>query len=140
MKVNKMEIAHQQLELALELFMSKTNYICAITLAGAAEEIFADLVKHRGGENHLYTQKRLIERIEKKSISIKQLADIRHLYRNALKHADRDPDAILEFDEVLEAKAFLCGALTNYFKLDIEKAFPMMEKLWNYLSENKLLY
>lgn len=140
MKVNKIEIAHQQLEMAINLYMEKKEYICAIALAGAAEEIFADLVKHRGGENHLSFAKRVKEKQTGNEVTIKTLREIGNKVRNALKHADRDPDAIIEFDEVMEAKAILCCALANYSKIDFEKAWPMMERFWHYLSENKQLY
>lgn len=45
MKLDKMHVARQQLYCAIELFVSDKNYISAITLAGAAEEIFGRIAK-----------------------------------------------------------------------------------------------
>lgn len=50
---SKLEIAKHQLEQAIQLFCEKEDYICAITLAGASEEILGKLLEAEGKEHSL---------------------------------------------------------------------------------------
>ena len=43
-KISKIDIALVHLETAIDLFLNNQNYICAATLAGAAEEILGKIV------------------------------------------------------------------------------------------------
>ncbi len=52
-KIKKIDIALVQLETAIDLFLYKCNYICAATLAGAAEEILGAIVRRSGKPNAL---------------------------------------------------------------------------------------
>ena len=47
-KLTRVEVARVQLDRALLLFLSKADYISAITLAGAAEEILGKLAEQSG--------------------------------------------------------------------------------------------
>jgi hypothetical protein len=49
--LTKLEVAEHQLELALELFLERQDYVASITLAGASEEILGKLLEVRG-ETH----------------------------------------------------------------------------------------
>jgi Na+-translocating ferredoxin:NAD+ oxidoreductase RnfE subunit len=53
---NKVEIAIEQLEIALDLFLSGKSYVSALTLAGAAEEIFGKATEIKGIKNSLQEQ------------------------------------------------------------------------------------
>ncbi len=44
--MNKKSIALHQLNRAIELFLDEKDYICSITLSGAAEEILGRMVEH----------------------------------------------------------------------------------------------
>lgn len=50
---SKGEVAIHQLERALRLFLDEADYVCAITLAGASEEIFGKLLEKSGKEHSL---------------------------------------------------------------------------------------
>jgi hypothetical protein len=39
-KVSKLAIAHEYLDAAIEFFLARTNFFCAINLTAAAEELF----------------------------------------------------------------------------------------------------
>lgn len=49
----RLALAKEQLNTALDLFLDHRNYSCAITLAGAAEEIFGRALTNKGGKSVL---------------------------------------------------------------------------------------
>lgn len=51
--LTKVEVAAHQLERALSLFLDERDYVCAITLAGACEEILGKLLEKSGKEHSL---------------------------------------------------------------------------------------
>ena len=68
------EIARLQLQTAVELFLSETNYISAITLAGAAEEIFGKMTKPIGKKNALAQRMELAESLNEIFTEFKPLS------------------------------------------------------------------
>ena len=64
-QISKREIAETQLVEAISLFLSG-NYVCAITLAGAAEEIFARLVNAQGATSAVESSFEVIQTIREK--------------------------------------------------------------------------
>jgi len=46
---NRLDLASEQLAVALSLFLDKQSYAATITLAGAAEEVFGVELRRRGG-------------------------------------------------------------------------------------------
>lgn len=51
--LSKREVAAHQLECALRLFLDENDYVCAITLAGASEEILGKLLEQSGQDHAL---------------------------------------------------------------------------------------
>ncbi|MBI3043928.1 MAG: hypothetical protein HYY78_14005 [Betaproteobacteria bacterium] len=49
----KLQLAEIQLERALQLFLDEDDYVCAVTLAGAAEELLSKLREQSGGTSEL---------------------------------------------------------------------------------------
>lgn len=49
----RVDLATEQLDMALVLFLEKHSYVSALTLAGAAEEIFGKALAHQGKEYSL---------------------------------------------------------------------------------------
>lgn len=48
--LSKLEAAEHQLERALQLFLEEADYVSAITLAGASEELLGKLLEQQGKE------------------------------------------------------------------------------------------
>lgn len=61
--LNKIDLAIEQLETALFLFLEHKNYVSALTLAGAAEEILGKAAKIKGIENSLQESYRIYENV-----------------------------------------------------------------------------
>jgi hypothetical protein len=92
-RVTKIEAAQRQLRTAIALFFQDGDDICVHTLVAAARQILMDLL-HREGKESLIAESRelLIEEEGQKQFRIAIAAA-----ENFFKHANRDPDASLEF-------------------------------------------
>jgi hypothetical protein len=128
-KINKIDIARRQLDVAVDLFLSDGDLISVITLAGAAEEIFGKIAVSKSKDSALgfivKSHKALGSTLVKNEI-INQA----NMVKNALKHADRGSDENIEFDQKQEAIAMLSRAIINFSKIDMAAAFPLMEKVY----------
>ena len=92
--------------MAIELLLARRSFVSALTLAGAAEEIFGVELKNRGITNALTRRHRLhvmaYSRARRKGPSFKQFAAKQNYARNAAKHlADKFSNA--EYDPFLRA-------------------------------------
>ena len=117
--VTKVEIAVKQLETAIDLFLQKQDYICAITLSGAAEEILGKLVKRTEKPS---AHKALLDSLLKKynlDITEKELSDkYLNLARNTLKHANITDEDKIELEAQTEAISLISRAINNLLMLD----------------------
>jgi hypothetical protein len=107
--ITKLGAARQQLETAILLFFDRRDPVAIHTLVGAAYDIIDDVNQRRGGTEmfvkHRYVQ--LPGRPEIGAINSPQ---------NFFKHADRDPDAELEFFPEM-TESFLVDACRKYMDL-----------------------
>jgi len=94
--ISKLEAATKQLDTAIILFFTGGNAISIHTLAASAANIFADVAEHRQSGNSWRAKIR-----DDSGLSIKDLKNILHKEWNFFKHADRDPDATLQFNELI---------------------------------------
>jgi len=133
--------ALQQLEAALFLYFEREDYYSAITLAGAAEEIFGQLLRARDGQSSYdsYTKntvalKKILsgEYIKGEALDSKNCSETgkyRNMVRNFLKHYDwgRGSQKTLRFDARQEAQDMLRSAIDNYYYLE-SNLTPAMQK------------
>jgi hypothetical protein len=86
----KLDIAECQLNQALKLFISQKDYISAITLAGAIEEILGKLLNSRKVENSLQNWVKTYAGFAKifaiKDLDKKTIISDANYYRDGLKH------------------------------------------------------
>jgi hypothetical protein len=96
-RISKQEAAVRQLTAAIRLFFQQGDTFAVHTLAAAALQILLDLGKREGFVSPIRDPIRI--RPERAKEWFRALART----ENFLKHADRDPDDILEHDEELTA-------------------------------------
>jgi hypothetical protein len=93
-KLSKLDAAKRQLDAAVRAFFTGEDPVAVHTLVGAAANIISDLVGHSAPE------KSWDSRCAKhNSLSKKQYIDIVHDVQTFFKHADRDPQGKLDFDQ-----------------------------------------
>jgi hypothetical protein len=128
---DKKSIALSQLETALRLFEEGQDFFSVITLAGAADEIFGQLVTIGGGESSLASLKKagaaIYEYLFGEPGDERAIAYRANRARNALKHHDSGSSPTITFDARQEAIDMLTRAIDNYWTLE-ESLTPAMEQ------------
>src|SRR5262245_60551046 len=93
---SRIELAVEQLDTALSLFLNKQSLVSALTLAGAAEEILGKALQCRAEQNSLDWKYENTEwwyaKLHKKSLSKKEFAENENRARNAAKHIGSSTD------------------------------------------------
>lgn len=129
----RFQLAHSQLEAAIGLYVTNRDRLSAITLAGAADVLLAQLVLRAGKPN--FTD-RLAEKdvtldgtVLRREIVGQKINDI--LYINQLKHFDDDAEETIDIDVDECGLAAILKALANYVDLpEHDKNLVLAFKLW----------
>lgn len=120
-KHSRLDMARRQLETALALYFEGMDHYSVITLAGAADEIFGQVLRAQGQEPRLEEIAKSVTAIYKKlygsEITPKSVADRANHARNALKHWSDNQPLEVEFDVLEEAKDMLERGIANYWAL-----------------------
>jgi hypothetical protein len=120
-KHNRLEMATCQLETALKLYFKGGDHYSAITLAGAADEVFGKALKVQGQETRLEEIAKSVSAIYKKlygdELDPKAVVERANHARNALKHWGADQPMLVEFDLDEEVKNMLERGIANYWAL-----------------------
>lgn len=126
---DRRSMALQQLETALFLYFERRDYYSVITLAGAADEIFGQLLRAQGAEPRLESIKRsvaaIFEHLRGRPLDPAYVAQRANFARNALKHWNEGQPLVVEFDAIEEAKDMLERAISNYWSLEEELTAAM---------------
>ena len=124
-------MALAQLETALRLYFERQDYYSVIALAGAADEIFGQLLAAQGKEPSIESIKKAVvaiyQRLNGGSIDPSKIAQRANFARNALKHWNKGQPLIVEFDPLEEARDMLTRAIDNYWALE-QSLSPAMER------------
>jgi len=138
MVIDKISIARIQLDTAISLFLSDTDFISSLTLAGASEEILGKLLERDGNDSTLKKLHAWYEETSGEEIKYSEFAQKANLARNCLKHA-----SVMEEDEIeiykWEAVNMIMRAMTNYKELTNEPS-KIMNEMANWIQENKETY
>jgi len=115
--MEKKDIALAQLRRAIQLF-EENDFICATTLAGAAEEILGKLAMQRFGTNALDQDvcfwEGMADYFGKPAPEKKKIIDVLNRTRNELKHNDSGENLYVKADLELEAQSLIDRAISNY--------------------------
>jgi hypothetical protein len=90
MKLTKLDAARRQLDTAIELYFGERDPVAIHALAAGAFEVVTALCVHTGRSDELFDL-----------VVPDRRGEVLRWWRaaqNFVKHADRDPDAVLEFD------------------------------------------
>ena len=132
--MHKRDIAKRQLETALELHFAGGDTFSVITLAGAAEEVFGDLLRRADKAamvDHLLDLDREVTGGRSPDIVYEEVNGI----RNSLKHAKRPEEDDVEV-EAEHAVSMLMRAIANYAALAGELS-PAMVRMYRAVKERQ---
>ena len=125
---HKIDIAVKQLETAIDLFIDHKDYICAITLAGAAEEILGTLIRRSGKIASMDELSNILQSKYAPELTIRQIQDqYLNKSRNSLKHANIVEEDIIEIEIYPEAISIIARAIGNLLKLDRSVPYNAMK-------------
>lgn len=115
--MEKRDVALAQIRRAIQLFR-QADYICALTLAGAAEEVLGRIAQKRIGQTaldgELDAATGLAHLIGVTEPEAKHVRGVANRVRNALKHNDSGDNEWLEADFEFESQSMIDRALRNW--------------------------
>lgn len=144
--MEKKDIAIRQIKASARLYI-KGDYVCSITLSGAAEEILGKIAKKLNSYNQLeneliylkkiykYFSGLLPEKVKAKIPSDKELIKKINGVKNELKHNENGENDLVKADFEFEAAMLFIKAVKNYF--DCYNEFPKdktIKKLFDNLT------
>ena len=118
----KLDIAKEYLDAAMQMYLEQRDYFCAIHLAGAAAEL---LDRHLPEERRTFwiawrAQKALHRYETGKEPSKKEINEVVNGSKNAIKHM-ADGQQTVMLDPVSEAQWYIDNALVSWEKLGLGK-------------------
>jgi hypothetical protein len=105
MKLGKEEVAVRQLDTAIRVLFDGGDIVSVHTLACAASEVLRDILKAKGGESWHDAIIATYPGIKKKILNTLARA------KNFFKHAERDPEDELDFDENTNDETIIVATL-----------------------------
>lgn len=124
LKISKLDAAKRQLETAIRLYFSEGDPVSIHTLAAAAYDVIHDITAKRGAEPMLLKD-RMLDYV--KPEYKKMLGEKLNAAANFFKHADRDPEATLDFNPDM-SELHILDACSQYRRLTGE--FPPLFQIY----------
>lgn len=117
--ITKLEVALEQLRKAIQLFDSQ-EYVCSLTLAGAANEILEKIASHKEGYTSLDSDKSFMDQLAqlagKDQPSKGLVRKSNNKIRNSVKHLDTgNHDEFITANFRYEAQFQIDSAIRNYW-------------------------
>lgn len=132
MDITKLEAARRQLETALNLYFHESDPVSIHTLAAAAHEVLT-FIDHRHNPKRETLRDTLIAGVvdEYQPILKKRLLEA----QNFFKHADRDPDGVLNNFGLFQAELLMLDGCFAYFSVARERpAIMQLYSVWAQLT------
>lgn len=119
--MHKLEIAVHQLDRAIKLFLDEKDYICSITLCGAAEEMLGKELQRSGEASASDSLAKSLQEKHANDLTVKYIRD-KHLNeaRNAIKHFNLQEESAFETDWESQAIQMLARACSNIIKVEVD--------------------
>ncbi|WP_341313518.1 hypothetical protein WN982_19385 [Paraburkholderia sp. IMGN_8] len=120
---NRIDLAHEQLEMALDAFLERHRFASAITLASAAERVLGQALRHAGkqpGVDWKFDAADLVHtKLHGRRLDRKTFNDAENCVANALRHFDRTNAPAFEADLEEAACWMLVRACENAHRLGL---------------------
>jgi len=134
-KISKLDATRRQLVTAIRLYFANADSVSTHTLAAAAFEILRDLDAHGPNTGTLFDHAERYIKPEYVDVFYKKLRKP----QNFFKHADNDPEDILEFYPT-GAVAILWAAIEKYYELTKEEFLELVAfRIWIIIRNPNIL-
>ena len=140
---NRIDLAVEQLDVALSLFLEKQSVVSALTLAGAAEEILGKVLSHNGQQNSLEWKYEAVEpthtMLHQIPLSKADFIRDENRARNAAKHmaCASEPSVTVDLEDA--ALWMIVRACDNSDRLGLPRTTRMLE-FENWFYEHVVRY
>ena len=128
---SRIELAVEQLDIALSLFLNNESFVSALTLAGAAEEILGKALQRKAEQNSLDWKYENTEwwwtELHDKPLSRKEFAEHENRARNVAKHIGESNEITVTVDLEDAALWMIVRACDNYRRLQLPGTARMLE-------------
>lgn len=123
---DKLEIADQMLNAAINEFLGHGRYLVALNLAAVAEELYGKYVRICQMKDAFQENIEAVQQIAQAEggpeLEVKEWKQIANTYKNDIKHFDSETDRYVEIDSEDEARLAIVDALSNHAKLEREES------------------
>ena len=133
-KFDKLVIADEMLETAIELFLDDKKYFPSLHLAGAAQEIYGKWIRINGGQDHTTNMLDLYEKNHDEPIDRKSIKKEDKRPKNTIKHFNNKADRYALLNPELDSFMLLSEAVTEHIKLKREETINI-ERFKKYLKQ-----
>lgn len=128
---NRIDLAVEQLDVALGLFLEQRSYVAALTLAGAAEEILGKALQFKGAENIVQYRFKALAPVHdvfhREPLVWKDFVNDENHPRNSAKHFDSPTKPTVDLDLENAALWMLVRACANFDRLNLPRTERMHE-------------
>jgi hypothetical protein len=134
---NRIDLAAEQLDVALSLFLERQSLTSALTLAGAAEEVLGKALAYGGRHNSLDWKYEAVEptykMLHRRPLSKRDFITSENRARNAAKHMGCAGEPTVTVDLEDAAIWMIVRACDNFERLGLPRSPRMLEfKIWFY--------
>lgn len=130
-KTDKVLIADEMLDAAIDEYLNHQRYFAALNLAGVADEIYGKFVRLEGARDSQMENIEIAKAISKfrgtPELPIRNWKKIANAEKNSIKHMDSESDKFVELDIDTQATCMIGDALSNHRKLDREQSKLMRQ-------------
>jgi hypothetical protein len=128
--ISKLDAARRQLEVAVRLYFFEDDPVSIYTLSGAAYEVLSDIASSKGFALQTI-EKSMWDRVKPGKERELHVALSRH--KNFFKHADRDPDATIDFKPAsVEWQLFDCCVAYSNLTGEITPLMSTLVLWWRF--------
>lgn len=135
-KFDKLDIADEMLESAIESYLDAENYFSALHLAGAAQEIYGKWLRINGEQNFSKMMLNQAEKIFNEPIDRKAIKREDKRPKNSIKHMDNKSDRFAHLNPQLDSFVVISEAVIEYLMLKRSET-SNITRFKNYLIRTK---
>ena len=135
-KFDKLDIADEMLESAIESYLDTRKYFPALHLAGAAQEIYGKWLRINGGQDFSTMMLNQAEKIFDEPIDRKAVKTEDKRPKNSIKHMDSESDRFAHIEPQLDSFMAILEAVTEYLMLQRPET-TNITRFKNYLISTK---